>query len=618
MRLPSSLYGLGQGRAVTAPLDEAVKILQPLTLGVDPVAIALLLSPVIVGFGMEAILGENALAWFSAAVLYAVNPFVQERLGSAAFGLILSMDVLPFVVAFSYRAGAGRLDAWVKLALVIAAGTALSPQFLPLGAITAVVVLAARFWIEPRPVGPASTVRGLTIAASTLAVASAYWLIPTLTSGFPGYQRIGPRDLVAFASLGDPRLGLFGNLMGLYGFWRPVAVSGKSLLAGWWVLLTAILIVISFGFWAAKRSRPSLAWPVAILGAIGLLVAAGSQGPTGTLFKLAYLHVPGFRMFREPEKALMLFVLSCAVFFALGTQYLCHQLAGTRSRRAIAAVLISIPLVYGWGQLFGDWGAITPARYPASWYSINRTLHADPGAMLVLPWHQFEALPFTHGRVVANPASAFFGSPVLVNDDDEIPALGSDGTDPRDSWVKELLAEGPNTRNAGHWLVPLGVKWILLEKTADWGGYTWLLNQSDVKLVAEYPDTYLLENTDWLGAAYATLPNGENVPVGGTLSSPISVRIDRSVIGSASITVTLPFARGWHLAGGSPRQNAAGTMTFNPVLSGLKPGVSVTFSPWRWDRYGTAASLAIWLVVAASCATSASWWRRRKAKDRAV
>ncbi|MGH7922562.1 MAG: hypothetical protein ACREQM_21865, partial [Candidatus Dormibacteraceae bacterium] len=92
VKLPPALYGFGQGRAVGAPVAALYHFLTPLTAGVDPVAIALLLSPLMLGFGMEALLRDQPLAWFAAALLASVNPFVDERLGAASFGVVLAFD----------------------------------------------------------------------------------------------------------------------------------------------------------------------------------------------------------------------------------------------------------------------------------------------------------------------------------------------------------------------------------------------------------------------------------------------------------------------------------------------------------------------------------------------
>jgi hypothetical protein len=103
-------------------------------------------------------------------------------------------------------------------------------------------------------------------------------------------------------SQADPRVGLLVNVAGLCGFLRPAPTEPKNLFSAWPAVRAALVLIVAVGYVAvlrdAARRRDGLAMLAA--GVAGYLVALGSQGPTGGLFRLAYEHGPGFFMMREP------------------------------------------------------------------------------------------------------------------------------------------------------------------------------------------------------------------------------------------------------------------------------------------------------------------------------
>jgi len=93
------------------------------------------------------------------------------------------------------------------------------------------------------------------------------------------------------------------NVAGLYGFFRPGPTEPKNLISGWPAVLAPLVLIAAVGYVAvlrdAARRRDGLAMLAA--GVAGYFLALGNQGPTGGLFRLAYEHVPGFVIMREPR-----------------------------------------------------------------------------------------------------------------------------------------------------------------------------------------------------------------------------------------------------------------------------------------------------------------------------
>ena len=63
------------------------------------------------------------------------------------------------------------------------------------------------------------------------------------------------------------------------------------------------VLTVALGYVAVLRDAARRRDGLAILAAdvAGYLLALGNQGPTGGLFRLAYEHVPGFVIMREPR-----------------------------------------------------------------------------------------------------------------------------------------------------------------------------------------------------------------------------------------------------------------------------------------------------------------------------
>ena len=93
------------------------------------------------------------------------------------------------------------------------------------------------------------------LSVVTFAVMSAYIVLPHSATNLP--TRVGSVSLALYRTTGDPHLGLFGNVLSLYGFWRtgPGPELPKDVITGWPFLMFAILMIIIYGVWHALRDR---------------------------------------------------------------------------------------------------------------------------------------------------------------------------------------------------------------------------------------------------------------------------------------------------------------------------------------------------------------------------
>lgn len=609
--VPSSAYGLNGGLTAGLPSSLAIGILAHL-IGSAATWVPIALFFPLATVSASRLVGERQWARLGAAALYAVNPFVFQRLFAGQLGLLLGYALLPLVVRSMVRAVDARGVARLAPVLWMAMLTALAPHFAWICGVVLVAVVATR--------------RGR-VAATAWAATVGLCFLPTLAYVFlPGSSAslpvtVGTRSLAAYRTTGDPRIGLFGNVAGLYGFWRrgPGPVLPKNVVSLWLLLLFLVLVVVAVGAVSAlggklggKRTdhgtdRRRLAAAVVVAGVLGFFLALGNQGPTGPVFAWAYGHVPFFRIMREPEKFSALLALAYAACFGWGVERLATGVAAHRRRlggAAAVALAVALPLAYTPTIFDGMAGQIAPSHLPASWSRADAVMGTGPGKLLFLPWHLYLAFPFTNGRVVANPAPSSFRRSVISGDDVQLPNAYSDSTSPRSAYLVRLYGEAGSGGLFGAQIAPLGVQYVALAKTVDWRSFAWLAHQPDLQLVLDTPTLELWRNRSYQGLGHRIGDRGGKAV---QRLSPVAYRIPPGPPGqvpSGQVTVAIPYQPGWSFQGHPARQSPDGVLT---VTAGRSGGV-LRFGPWHRAELGDLVSVVVLGVLAAALAVE----RRRR------
>ena len=481
--VPESAYGLHGGLVLSLPFGLLVGLLGHL---LGPLVNWLVLAAVfpVAMVSVSRLIGRSLPERLGAALLYGVNPFVLQRMVAGQPALLFAYALLPVVVASFLRASeaSGILRLAPALWLVVLIGFA--PQFAWIAGVPLVAVVA---WRRLRPAMLAWAAGVLVVAAAC----SAYLLVPTLGHG--SGVRLPVVMLSDFATRpAAPGANLYVSLAGLYGFWRPGTFAAPELFSGWPFLLLAILLVAAAGAWAALHDpkRRPLAVVLLSSGVAGYFLALGEKGPTGSLYRWAYLHVPFFALMREAEIFASLVALAYAVFFGWGVGQLVAAAKHHRGRLGTVVASAMLVLAYTPTMFWGFGDQVTPSRLPASWQAADKAMGAGPGKVLFLPWHEYLPFPFTGGRGIANPAPSFFSRQVIAGDNVELPGVATQSTSPRGAFLGFLMADGTRTHHLGALLAPLGVRFVVLSKVVDWQAYGWLSDQVDMH---EILDTSTLE-----------------------------------------------------------------------------------------------------------------------------
>lgn len=588
--------------------------------------------------------GGSVWCQISAATFYSVNPFVFNRVFVGHIELLIGYALLPLATRSAISTRSVRGARLFSPALWWAVLTALSVHYCWIyGVVMFAVACSSR-----RDIGRAS--RWLLINTAVFGLTCAYLVLPHMGTTLP--VNINQGSLAAFRTTADPRLGLIINVLGLYGFWRigPGPVLPKAYISGWPFFLVAILLVAAIGARSLLGSRKEqnsddtpprlVATALLVSGVLGVLLAMGDQGPTGALFRWAYIHVPFFNMMREPQKFLMLYALALSIFFGNGVTLLMANAAKLKRVMYFVTGLIlcvAIPLLYTPTIFGGLNGQIALAKIPQSWSQANLLMGNGDGKILDLPWHEYLAFPFTGGRVVLNPAGTSFQRDVIWGDNLQVSNFQSNSTSPRSNYLQTLFADGERIRNFGTLVAPLGVQFIVLAKTVDWSGYQWLTHQSDLSLIMNTRDLEVWRNLSYkgVGSRYRSIssvtsiaqlevvaahtPNNLAPYVIGRKRVKVTPLLQRSNVSQISrvafdvskgkpgwVAIDAPFERGWQAGTSLARTSAEGT-----VLVRVGGGqTAVVFAPWRLVRIGYAVSLSV--VGLIIVLLMSSWLSRRR------
>jgi hypothetical protein len=409
---------------------------------------------------------EHPAGRVAAGVLYAWNPFTYERilLGQAAF--LLAYAALPWVAAAAIRVRRGEPGSMRRLVVPLGLASFTGPY----GGLFAGAVALAVAAAPPRQSGERLGGNAGRVAAASLAL-NLPWLVPSLLR--PGGVPSPDVAFDLFRSRPDTPLGLVGSLASLGGVWRTdLAPPGRDSLA--WLPAFLLVVGVAVVGWRRLGRR----WPrgalagLAAAAAAGLILAVGVNAPLmGGPVRWAGRHLPGGGILRDGQKFVAPLALALSVGFGMGVGWL----AGLIERRAWRAVAAAGLVVAGAALAptlaWAAGGELFTARYPPEWDRARAVMadDAQPGAVLVLPWHLHLPFAWNRGRVVIQPATAFFTRPAVVSDALEV---GRARVPPEDPWsaLADPIVRGG--RPLGPSLARLGVRYVLLLKEADWARFT--------------------------------------------------------------------------------------------------------------------------------------------------
>jgi hypothetical protein len=439
----------------------------------------------------------------TAATFFVINPFVYDRLLAGQLFLILGYATLPWVLlTWLAIATDSKAHALYK---AIAWSFCIGLVSVHFGAIAALLTIAA---VIASPRALLRRLRDIATVTGWMLLLNAYWLLPSALAGEA--TRLGVSNPAAFAS--RPRSdAVIAHLLLLQGFWRtefrtPLSNAPVVFLTAFTVLALLATLGVVEAYMTPRWRRAAVSLTVTTV--IAVVLAAGtSYRPTASLTTALFGRMPGYALFREPQKWLAVLALAYAVFMGVGLQRLLEWLR----RRGVPLLLGAsplIPLIATPSLLWGFGGQVAVSSFPSDWERAAAMVQAEPGPLLFLPWHEFQPFSFAGSRILRTPADHYFPTAVRMSHDDEFAQRRTaETTDPRERYVALILHHRGSIRHLGHLAAPLGVRYIALAHEADASDYGFLSRQRDLHLLIAGRALDLYENRAWTGSTYSLRPS---------------------------------------------------------------------------------------------------------------
>jgi hypothetical protein len=448
---------------------------------------------------MEFVAQRRTRSAYFAGIFYAVNPFTYDRFMDGQYLVLLGYALLPFFVValfklcfykYTDRLAILKLSAWTLAISIVSIHAVGYMAVLALAAAGVAILHWRRDTLTLKAVGKA-----LALWLLSVLILSSFWIIPMLSGSSSRtslIEQFDERHLLSFRTDGANDLAVALNTAALQGYWGEREgrfYVPRQVIVFWPLLILPVIALVGYGFWLVRK-RPE-AQVLALSAGVGLVLAVGiAAWPFSEINRLLIDHVPFFRSFREPQKFVSLIVLAYVVFGGIGLMRLKHY-----GWLVYAALLL--PFIYTPGFLWAFGNQLQSSNYPADWYVIKKNYIATAhGNTLFLPWHQYMYVDFV-GRVIANPAPAFFGNDkVIAGDNAEIGLIKRQTSSPETRVIESLL-ENPPAGNLGEKIASLNAEYILLSKNADWRNYLFLDNQGDLELIIETDSVKLYKNLSY-------------------------------------------------------------------------------------------------------------------------
>jgi hypothetical protein len=429
--------------------------------------------------------------WYArcvAACLGALNPWVYDRTVEGQWGVVVAAAGLFLWVASweSLQASPGARRALI-LAVTGAGVTAFAPHMLgPVVVLAIAGSLWGRIWTDRSRLIWTGT--SIAILALLLSYGAISFLLSEQAGGYGTVRQFTQADFAFFRSTASDDFGLLTNLAGLYGYWGER--TGRFPLANddaaWWPVSSAVIVGIALaGAWL-QRDR---AW-VLFCGVLGLALSASTALPGG-LDAAVWLaeRIPLVGAYREPQKWSALWLVALVTLSAGAIEAVAKRRPAAAP--AVAYVLILTALLpAGLMQVRSIPSIVEPLEYPSYWdrtadYLARAVSEDEP--IVVLPWHLYQPLAASEGRLVANPARVYFSGNLVVPRNLEIPGRFTDVTTRYDRIGTVIERQGHDSCAVARAIRAEGVSWVLILDGVEARKATMALRRCRLSLVQGRP-----------------------------------------------------------------------------------------------------------------------------------
>ncbi len=395
LSLRPDFLGLGSGLPRAVPSDAVVAVVNAVIPGMLLQKLVLLGTLVAGGLGASRLpVTGGAPAALGALAAYEWSPLVAERLVIGHWPLLITWAVLPWLVVTARgRSGAvPRCWWWLLPVASLSAGGGVLAGVLALG------------------LGLSGAVRRRLALFLLVVAANLPWLVSGLLHA--DSARSDPLGAEVFALHGTGGVPAPLVALGLGGIWNldSVPATQQSAL----VLLQVCGVVVLAGLGLARRAGTRE------LRVLGILWLVGYGWAVGTWLVpevSAWLgdHVAGGALFRDGSRSLLWCAPLLAMLVGQGIAAACSWVVARGPRVILTVALVALPLAVMPDAAFGVSGRLRAVTYPSS-YDDVRSVVANHGDVLVLPFSSYRAPAWNGGRAVLDPLGRYLRPDYVASD----------------------------------------------------------------------------------------------------------------------------------------------------------------------------------------------------------
>ena len=236
----------------------------------------------------------------------------------------------------------------------------------------------------------------------------------------------------------------------------PACRRGRRVVAADSTVVVAAALV---GAWLRR------AWLLA--GVVGLAVSASTALPGGVDAAADLTRrLPLIAAYREPQKWSALWLVAVVVLAACASDALARRGRGEWAGPAVAwGVVVCALFPAGVAEIRSVATIVEPVEYPPYWFHTADYLARavpDDEPILVLPWHLYQPLAVSEGRLVANPARVFFPGRLIVPQNLEIPGRFSEVSTRYDRIGAVIRRSGYRSCEVARAIRSENVNWVLV------------------------------------------------------------------------------------------------------------------------------------------------------------
>jgi hypothetical protein len=443
------------------------------------------------------------------------NPFVYDRALYGQFGIIIAYGFLLLTLAY-------LLKVWRTLDFKDLIYTAICSALVFMFSLHFIFFLAPFYllfliglYLKRKDIKAGNLnkkfYRYALVALFIVLILNANWLYALISGASPTASfvsnGISTQDLSAFATSGNTPAETFSNVLLMSGFWGKDQLRYLDLTEqpGWQRSFIFLLPIIFYGVFLSFRKRPRtekiLSASLLIIFALAVILAVGIKSPlTSSLTVFLYNHLPYYKGLREPQKWVAVIIPIYLFYLTLGAARL-RQAKFISENKILSAFVLAAIIIMGAPSLV--WGfnrQVKALPYPEDWSRVDKFLmnraaqsYGCSDRILFLPWHLYLGFSWS-GKIMANPASAFFTCPVKSGTNMEWGGIYDNSQDSEGQAVEAWLAE------QGKFQSPLfsgtstnSIHYVVLAKDSDFTTYLWLNNVSYLHLILETPTLLVYE-----------------------------------------------------------------------------------------------------------------------------